>query len=48
MAKVKYKKINDKFDSIVAPDFTEDKTRKSIYANSAEIIEHYSIDVTKF
>ncbi len=47
MVKVKYKDVNDSYDDIVAPDFKKDSNRKSIYSGSAEVVEHYSIDVEK-
>lgn len=45
MGKVKYKKISDEIEQITAPVHKEQKTRKSIYSASAEVSEHYLLNI---
>ncbi|HBN22779.1 MAG TPA: hypothetical protein DD412_06035 [Holosporales bacterium] len=45
MAKVTYKKISDHVDELVSPINIEKTARGSVYSNSAELLEHYSLDV---
>lgn len=47
MGRVKYKNISDQFDDMVAPVISGDSGRTSVYSSSAEVVEHYLIDVNK-
>lgn len=46
MAKVKYKKITENLDAIVAPEIQQKKPRDSLYSTTANVLEHYALDIS--